>query len=48
MCDQGLLICYINHDNLTAKIKHCFFRCSRSPDVDGNKLFDKDDQVAIQ
>ena len=34
------------HDELTAK--HCYFRCSRPPDidVDGIKIFDKDDQVA--
>ena len=31
------------HNELTAK--HCYFRCSRPPDVDGNKIFDKDDQV---
>ena len=31
------------HDELTAK--HCYFRCSRSLDVDGIKI-DKDDQVA--
>ena len=31
-------------DELTAK--HCYFRCSRPPDVDGIKIFDKDDQVA--
>ena len=30
------------HDELTAK--H-YFRCSRLPDVDGIKLFDKDDQA---
>ena len=28
------------HDELTAK--HCYFRCSRPPDVDGIKFFDKD------
>ena len=27
------------HDELTAK--HCHFSCSRSPDVDGIKIFDK-------
>ena len=27
------------HDELTAK--HCYFRCSRPPDVDGIKIFDK-------
>ena len=32
------------HDELTAK--HCYFRCSRSPDVDGIKMFDKDDKAA--
>ena len=32
------------HDELTAK--HCHFRCSRPPDVDGIKIFDKDDQAA--
>ena len=32
------------HDELTAK--HCYFRCSRPPDVDGIKIFDKDDQAA--
>ena len=36
------------HDELTAK--YCYFRCSRSPDVDGikmfDKVFDKDDQAA--
>ena len=30
------------HDELTAK--HCYFRCSRPPDVDGIKIFDKGDQ----
>ena len=25
------------HDKLTAK--HCYFRCSRPPDVDGIKIF---------
>ena len=33
-----------DHDELTAK--HCYFRCSRSPDVDGIKIFCKDDQAA--
>ena len=33
------------HDELTAK--HCYFRCSRPPDVDGIKIFDKDDQVNV-
>ena len=32
------------HDELTAE--HCYFRCSRPPDVDGIKIFDKDDQAA--
>ena len=32
------------HDELTAK--HCHFRCSRPLDVDGIKIFDKDDQAA--
>ena len=32
------------HDELTAK--HCYFRCSRPPDVDGIKIFEKDDQAA--
>ena len=32
------------HNELTAK--HCYFRCSRPPDVDGIKIFDKDDHVA--
>ena len=31
------------HDKLT--VKHCYFRCSRPPDVDGIKIFDKDDQA---
>ena len=31
------------HDEFTAK--HCYFRCSRPPDVDGIKIFDKDDQA---
>ena len=31
------------HDEFTAK--HCYFRCSRPPDVDGIKFFDKDDQA---
>ena len=34
------------HDELTAK--HCYFRCSRPPDVDGIKIFDKDDQCRPQ
>ena len=32
------------HDELTAK--HCYFRCSKPPDVYGIKLFNKDDQAA--
>ena len=32
------------HDELTAK--HCYFRYSRPPDVDGIKIFDTDDQAA--
>ena len=32
------------HDKLTAK--HCYFRCLR-PDVDGIKIFDKDDQLQV-
>ena len=32
------------HDKLT--VKYCYFRCSRSPDVDGIKIFDKNDQAA--
>ena len=32
------------HDELTAK--YYYFRCSRPPDVDGIKIFDKDDQAA--
>ena len=32
------------HDELT--VKHCYFRCSSPPDVDGIKIFDKDDQAA--
>ena len=34
------------HDELTAK--HCYFRCSRTPDADGIKIFDKDDKAAKQ
>ena len=33
----------IVHDELT--VKYCYFRCSRPPDVDVIKLFDKDDQL---
>ena len=32
------------HDELTAK--HYYFRCSRPPDVDEIKIFDKGDQAA--
>ena len=32
------------HDELTAK--HCYFRCLRPPDVNGIKIFDKEDQAA--
>ena len=32
------------HDELTAK--RFYFRCSRPPDVDKTKIFDKDDQAA--
>ena len=32
------------HDELTAK--HCYFRCSRLSDVDGIKIFDKNDKAA--
>ena len=32
------------HDVLTAK--HCYFRCSRPPDVNGMKIFGNDDQAA--
>ena len=31
------------YDELTAK--HCYFKCSRHPNVDGIKIFDKDDQA---
>ena len=31
------------HDKLTAK--YCHFRCSRPPDVDGIKIFNKYDQA---
>ena len=33
----------LGHDDLTAK--HCYFKCSRTSDVDGIKIFDKDDQA---
>ena len=32
------------HNELTAK--QFYFRCSKPPDVDGIKIFDKDDQAA--
>ena len=32
------------HDELTER--HRYFRCSRPPDVDGIKIFDKDNQAA--
>ena len=32
------------HNELT--VKHCYFSCSRPPDVDGIKIFDLDDQAA--
>ena len=31
------------NDKCTAK--HCYFRCSRPPDFDGIRIFDKDDQA---
>ena len=34
----------LGHDELTAK--HCYFMCSWPPDIDGIKIFDKDDQAA--
>ena len=34
------------HDELTAK--HCYFRCSRPPDINEIKIFDKDDQAVKQ
>ena len=33
-----------HHDELTAK--HCYFRCSRVPGVDENKILKTDDQAA--
>ena len=30
---------------MTSLKKHCYFRCSRPPDVDGIKIFDQDDQA---
>ena len=32
-----------DHNELTAK--YCYFRCSRPPDVDGIKIFDKNYQA---
>ena len=32
------------HDDVTTK--QCYFRCSSPPDVEGIKIFDKDDQAA--
>ena len=32
------------YEDFTAK--HCYFRCSKPPDVDDIKIFDKDDQAA--
>ena len=45
---QGFLAAFdrtknFDHHDLTAK--HCYFGCSRSPDVDETKIFDKDDQA---
>ena len=34
------------HDELTAK--HCYFRCSSPPNVDGIKIFDKDDHAGYK
>ena len=34
------------YDELTTK--HCYFRCSRPPDVDGIKIFDEHGQAAKQ
>ena len=31
------------YNELTAKL--CYFRCSRPPDIDGIKIFDKGDQA---
>ena len=36
----------LDHDESTAR--HCYFRCARPPDVDGIKIFDKDDQATKQ
>ena len=33
-----------DHHDLTAK--HCYFECSKFPDVDRIKIFDEDDQAA--
>ena len=35
-----------DYDEFTEK--HCYFGCSRPPDVNGIKIFDKDDQAAKQ
>ena len=35
-----------DHHDLTAKLVALLFGCSRSPDVDEIKIFDKDDQAA--
>ena len=32
-----------DHDDFT--VKHCYFGCSRLPDIDGMKFCDKDNQV---
>ena len=49
MGGQGLLHAFhrskfFDHNDPIAK--HCYFGCSRSPDIDGMKIFDKDDQAA--
>ena len=48
MGGQGLMLLIglknFDHHDLTAK--HCYFGCSRSPGVDGIKIFDKGDQAA--
>ena len=33
-----------DYDDLTAK--HCYFECSKPPDVDGIKIFNEDNQTA--
>ena len=33
----------IGHDKFTAKL--CYSRCSRPPEVDGIKIFDKDEKA---